>query len=145
MEVILFWIVIWSVLGAVIGNSRGQMASGIVWCLLLGPLGVIIVLLLPNLKQQEKDQMQAKESARQIAFQQAQLAELKRLSGAVVPPPPPGRSALYRIAKDGNDLGEVSLPAIKQMLVTGGLSMNDYYLDAAANAWVPLDQLPGVV
>lgn len=42
------WVVFWSMLGAVVGKGKGQAASGVVWCALLGPIGVLITLLLPE-------------------------------------------------------------------------------------------------
>jgi len=45
-----------------------------------------------------------------------------------------------RIASNGQDLGEVSVETVKQMLKSGQLTQQDYYLDVGANEWVPLDR-----
>ncbi|MCE1245282.1 MAG: hypothetical protein LWY06_01425 [Firmicutes bacterium] len=45
--VIYFFVVL---TGIVYGAEKGQLASGIVWTILLGPLGILVVALLPNLK-----------------------------------------------------------------------------------------------
>jgi hypothetical protein len=46
---LVIWGIIWSIIGALIGLPKNRMLSGVVWCLLLGPLGAIIALLLPSL------------------------------------------------------------------------------------------------
>lgn len=65
------------------------------------------------------------------------------------PPPPlpssgtllPDTEQCYRIASNGNDLGELTVTTIKMMLSSGELTMQDYYLDENENAWMPLERL----
>jgi hypothetical protein len=45
MELILFWIIC-GVIGGMIGSSKGKTGAGVTLGLLLGPLGVIIVLVM---------------------------------------------------------------------------------------------------
>jgi len=62
----------------------------------------------------------------------------------IPPPPPPGRRSpelRYRIAKDGQDLGEYSLTLIRQMLQSGEITYQDYYFDQSANEWLELGVL----
>ena len=41
------------VIGAIIGHRKGRLAMGIVWSLLLGPIGVIIVAVMPKTEDQQ--------------------------------------------------------------------------------------------
>ena len=63
----------------------------------------------------------------------------------VVPPPPPGRQQYYRIARNGEDLGEFPASTIKQMITAGQLTLMDYYFDVEANDWMQLECLPALV
>ena len=60
-------------------------------------------------------------------------------------PLPPGAERRFRIASNGEELGELSVSAIQKMLTAGKLTMQDYYLDRDANDWMPLDCLPDLV
>jgi len=51
----------------------------------------------------------------------------------------------FRIARNGQDLGELPVSTIKQMIASGQLSMQDYYFDTGANDWKSLDCLAAVV
>ena len=67
-------------------------------------------------------------------------------SPALSAPPGGPRTALptgktYRIARNGTELGDQKIPAIKAMIARGELSLKDYYLDPVANDWMPLDCL----
>ncbi len=64
------------------------------------------------------------------------------------PPPLPFSGQLlptteqyYRIASNGNDLGELTVTSIRMMLSSGKLTMQDYYLDKNNNAWISLERL----
>lgn len=46
-----------------------------------------------------------------------------------------------RIAKDGRDLGEISIATVQAMIDSGQLTAQDFWLDAQANQWVPLATL----
>ena len=43
-----WWNVLFVVVGALLGWWRGRIAAGIIWALVLGPVGWIIVLFAPN-------------------------------------------------------------------------------------------------
>jgi hypothetical protein len=45
MEVLIVWAVIWGVIGAILGERKGQPFGGFLISALLGPIGVLIVLL----------------------------------------------------------------------------------------------------
>lgn len=46
----LLWFVVWGFIGYLIGSAKGQAISGVVWPVLLGPVGLLIVLALPPAK-----------------------------------------------------------------------------------------------
>ena len=48
--------------GAIIGHSKGRTTMGVVWSLILGPIGVLIVALLP--KTEDRQVEEARQRAR---------------------------------------------------------------------------------
>jgi len=46
----LFWVAVNLLVGALIGKSKGRLSAGILWSLLLGPIGWLIVAVGPNTK-----------------------------------------------------------------------------------------------
>ena len=60
-----------------------------------------------------------------------------------VPPPPMAKAAIqsFRIASNGQELGEIALPVIRTMMSAGRLLDTDHYFDPIANEWRTLDQL----
>jgi hypothetical protein len=50
-----------------------------------------------------------------------------------------GDEPKLRIAANGQDLGEFPVITVKEMLKSGRLTRQDYYLDIGSNEWVPLD------
>ena len=44
-----------------------------------------------------------------------------------------------RIAKNGQDLGDIVLPKVQIMLRNGQLSQEDYYFDVPSHSWLPLN------
>lgn len=52
---LLGWTFVWGMLGTLIGNSKGQETSGFVWGALLGPIGLVVVAMLPDVKQQRRE------------------------------------------------------------------------------------------
>ena len=50
-----------------------------------------------------------------------------------------------RIARNGQDLGEMKLGVVKSMLSDGKLAPEDFYLDSTSNEWVPLECHPSLV
>jgi hypothetical protein len=63
------------------------------------------------------------------------------LSTKSVKAPPPSAVKMYRVAKDGNDLGEMSEQTIKSMIQQGILTPQDYSYDYASEDWVPLERI----
>ena len=68
-------------------------------------------------------------------------------TGRYIPPPPPlplprqPTEQHYRIAKNGQDLGELSVTTIQQMIDAGQLTAQDYYFDTSANDWLEIASL----
>ena len=57
-------------------------------------------------------------------------------------PPPPQRS--FRIATEGQDIGDLPLETIKQMVRVGKLTLQDYYFDHQTSTWRGLHELPDI-
>jgi hypothetical protein len=60
-----------AVIGAIIGSRKGRLAMGIVWSLLLGPIGLIIVAVTPKTEAQQVKDAAQQARVRQLAEQQA--------------------------------------------------------------------------
>jgi hypothetical protein len=147
---IIVWLIVWIFIGCLVGAAKDQLLSGLIWSLLLGPLGVLIVVCLPNRKKQKAEAERKKQSAIQLQLQQAQLRKLEQMRQLeqmqyASPPPPPGHEPKLRIASNGKDLGEMPVATVKTMLKTGKLTQQDYYFDRDANDWMPLDCCPTLV
>jgi hypothetical protein len=146
MEFLLIFIVS-VIIGSMIGSSKGQLGAGIALSLLLGPLGVLIVLCLPNLVKQKEEQERKRQLELQLQLQRAQLEKIEQMQHrASAPlPPPPGAQRKYHIGRNGEDLGELQVSEIRRRIHDGELSLQDYYFDAEANDWLTLECLPEVV
>jgi hypothetical protein len=75
------------VIGCLVGAAKGRIGSGLVWSLLFGSPGVIVVLCLPNLAKKEEDAKAQQLLQSQVQLQQAQLCELQALVTAVAARP----------------------------------------------------------
>jgi len=143
MEIIIFWFFFWFffwlIIAGIIGSVKGQLISGLVWGGLLGPIGVIIVLCLPNLAKQKEEAERKQQLALQLHIQQTQLEQMQRTA------PPPGCEQKLRIASNGQELGEMPVATVKLMLKSGKLTPQDYYFDAGANDWMLLDCCPDLM
>ena len=53
-------------------------------------------------------------------------------------PPPPKPNKQIRISKNGEDLGEYSMSAVKQMVTNGLISLEDHYYDNELNKWIEI-------
>lgn len=152
-------LVIWIfsiVIGTLIGSAKGRLVSGLLWTIPFGPIGVLVVLCLPDLKKQKEDAERKKQRDLQIQLQQAQLQKLNEMPRMMppptpqmmmpppMPPPPPTFESKLRIASDGHDLGELPLTTIKVMLKSGKLTPQDYYLDSKSNQWLELGTYPAL-
>ena len=51
MEYLIVWGVLCVLIGALIGKAKGRIDSGIIWSLMLGPIGWLIVALQQDLRQ----------------------------------------------------------------------------------------------
>ena len=143
MEFLLIFIVS-VIIGGMIGSAKGQTAAGILLSLLLGPLGVLIVLCLPNLVKQKEEQERRRQLDLQIQLQRAQLDKIERLqesASAPSRPPPPGAQRKYHVGRNGEDIGELQVSEIRKRIQTGELTLLDYYFDPAANDWLTLESL----
>ena len=112
--------------------------------LLLGPLGVLIVLCLPNLVKQKEEQERKRQLDLQIQLQRAQLEKIERMQESASvpsPPPPPGAQRKYHVGRNGEDIGELQVSEIRKRIQTGELTLQDYYFDPAANDWLALESL----
>jgi hypothetical protein len=139
---LLYWGVIGGLVGLAIGQTRGRPLPGFFLGLLIGPIGWLLVLVGPNPKKAKEDKEKQDLLQQQFALQQAQLEELKRLQN---PPrassptlPPPGARETIHIAKNGEDLGPVTVAEVKRMLADGRLTIEDYYFDVCCNEWLEL-------
>jgi hypothetical protein len=50
MEYVLIWAVLSALVGAAIGNSKGRAAAGAAWGLFLGPLGWLVMAMVPDVR-----------------------------------------------------------------------------------------------
>jgi len=147
MELLIISALIGGFVGGAIGQSRGRPVEGFVLGLLLGPIGWICILVGPNPKKEKEDNAKQSLLQQQIALQRAQLETMQKLllpAARFSPPQPPGAKLLLRIAKDGQDLGNIEVSKVKEMLKKNELSHQDYYFDVDANEWMPLDCHPGI-
>lgn len=146
MEFFLIWIFS-IIIGCLIGSAKDRFGSGLVWSFLFGPLGVLVVLCLPNLKKQKEDAERKQQIALQLQLQQAQLQKLDQLqrNAQPPPPPPPGNEPKLRIASNGQELGELPVATVKVLLRNGKLTPQDYYFDAHNNDWMQLESCPALV
>jgi len=147
MELLIISALIGGFVGGAIGQSRGRPVEGFVLGLLLGPIGWICVLVGPNPKKEKEDNAKQTLLQQQISLQKAQLETMQKLllpTTRFSPPQPPGAKLLLRIAKNGQDLGDIELSRVKGMLRNNSLSLQDYYFDVDANEWMPLDCNPSI-
>ena len=119
------------VCGVFIGRAKGQFAPGILWPLLFGPIGLIILLCLPNRKKEFL-------LHQQIALLKQQIEELER---SHVEPVAVYRGKL-RIGRGDQDLGDMPIEKVKTMLRSGELSGSDFFYDFDSGEWLPLDRCP---
>ena len=133
------------IIGTALAAGKGRAGSGLVWTFLFGPLGVLIVILLPNLKKKEQDR-QKKQFDEQMRLQKAQLQQLEALSKAPATAPPPSNKPdlSYRVARNGEDIGEMPLSKISALLRAQKLAKTDYYFDTQLKEWVAIEFLDGV-
>ena len=132
------------VIGTALAAGKGRASSGFVWTFLLGPLGLLIVIFLPDLKKRELER-QKKQYAESVRLQKEQLKQLEALSKVASPQlvSSPSESR-FRIARNGEDIGEMPLSKINALLRAEKLTKQDYYFDSQLNEWVQLEHLVGL-
>jgi len=83
-----FWPwLIGAAVSTIVGASRDQRDSGLVWGLLLGPLGILVVLFLPNLRKEKETAAKMELQNATIHAQMEQLRLLRKLAGEPEPSP----------------------------------------------------------
>lgn len=87
MEMVIVWLVC-IVAGVLIGDRKERGLSGLVWPLLLGPIGLVIVLALPNVKKEREQQREIALRQEQLAVQKEILAELRAQKPVTETDPP---------------------------------------------------------
>ena len=144
MEIIIA-LIICSLIGLAIGQTRGRSGAGLFFGFLLGPIGWLLVLVGPNPKKELEEKKKQALLNQQLVMQQAQLNELKKLQTSLVggnPSAPPlpmlGGQERIRVAKRDQDLGDIPLAEVKRMLDAGELTLEDFYLDTSCNEWLEL-------
>ncbi len=132
------------VIGCFVGAAKGRIGSGMVWSLLFGPVGVIVVLCLPNLAKKVEDAKAQQLLQSQVQIQQAQLRQLQELTDRATAQPIAEPAAVYHVARRGKDLGEMPASKIRQMLRAGTLSKQDHYFDPQMDEWIQIEYLDGM-
>lgn len=139
--IILIWIAS-IVCGYFAGARKGRGLFGLLLGLLLGPIGVIIALVIPQAKGFETPA--EKNMKAQLAVHQQQLVEMRKIAAAAQIPATPTKETL-RISSKGKDLGDLSVSRVKQLLSSGSLSASsDMYYDWDAQQWMALDCCPRI-
>ena len=140
---LLIGLAISSIIGFVIGQTRGRSEAGLLLGFLFGPLGWLLVLVGPNPKREKEEKDKQAVIQRQFALYQAQLEELIKMQ---IPahvrscpdlPPLGARETIY-IAKNGESLEPMTIAEAKKMLNDGRLSIADFYFDAQCNQWLEI-------
>lgn len=110
----LWLLFVFGVVGLIIGQSKGRPIEGLIYSLLVGPFGWLILLFGKDYsKKQEHGSVAIKVENR----------------------PPPKQ---LRVAKDGNDLGNMDVPSVILSIKTGRLTENDFYFNPHMDDWFPL-------
>jgi hypothetical protein len=132
----LILLIIFSLIGAAIGQARGRTAAGFLWAFLLGPIGWLIIILGPNPKKKEKEEAEALEKMMARRRQDEHMKKIEALASQKSFSAP--SVTKFRISKDSVELGEFDIPSIKLMMKSGKITVDDLYYDEAIGDWVPL-------
>jgi hypothetical protein len=97
-------------IGGLIGMNKGQEWSGIIWSVLLGPIGVIVTLCLPNLTRQRVDAESMRMREVELQVQRDILRELKQSRADAAPPSPPPAIVQRRAPAPAPDMIEEFIP-----------------------------------
>ena len=129
-------LLVWAIyigVGYYLGARRNRVTEGILLGTFLGPIGWgITYFLSPRPLDQPVPHALPSGPARPA---------LPASPGA--PPIPPQNGEMhFNVARDGKDLGPMTVRRIRQLLAAGQLEKTDSYFDPQLNAWVTLDLLP---
>jgi hypothetical protein len=144
MELII-GLIISGLIGLAIGQTRGRPIAGFLLGLLIGPIGWLLVFVGPNPKKKKEEEEKQALVQQQFALQKAQLDALQRMQSQAFQAnlqQPQNAAKKVRIAKDGQDLGEIDMPKVKLMLRNGELTQQDYYFDVECNDWMTIECHP---
>jgi len=133
---LLFGLIIASLIGAAIGQSKGRTGAGLVLGFLLGPIGWILIILGPNPKKKEKEDSEAAERFIARRRQDEHMKKMEILASrnnAVTESP-----EKWRVSVSGTEIGAFDLPGLKLLLKSIKASKEDLYFDDALSDWVPL-------
>ena len=145
MWIFLSWI-IFSVCVAILADKRGRSPVGFFFlAILISPLiSGVIVLCMNDLRAAKERSKINNVMQMQMRAQQQQLEELRKMQttnqgGRALPPS--GARDLINVSSSGEDLGPLSINAIRRMIDDGKLSLEDYY-DTTCNDWIELGGHP---
>lgn len=124
MLILLLWAV-FGIVGYFLGEFKGRPSEGLVLGLLLGPIGWLYVGLGRDYRKKGEAHAVVRSEASRTGKNARGLAVQK-----------------LRVAKDGADIGELDVPAVKLQIKTGSLTSLDYYYDESAGDWRPLGACP---
>ncbi|MDR1305515.1 MAG: DUF4339 domain-containing protein [Verrucomicrobiales bacterium] len=130
MEFLFFLLAGWLapvICGGLIGERKGQLASGLVWTILLGWLGFIILLCLPDRKKAAADELAAQYQLAQ--WQRQQQARQRQTETAFL---------RYYLHLDGVVKGPYALAQVQGMWRNGTLTMDTLCLQEGTDEWMPL-------
>lgn len=80
-------------------------------------------------------------AANMIPMSSPVAQQMHQLAAPALQTPPPPAERLFRVAKNGREIGSFTLPALAGMIEAGAVALEDYYFDEAANAWVEISAL----
>jgi hypothetical protein len=134
---LIFWILVFdaaicSVIGFFVGDSRDRPGLGAFLGFVLGPIGLLAILLLG-------------ESSRIAADRRVHnTAVWAHADAPRVTEPMPGRPpvGMVRILHQGRELGPLAMDRARMMLATGELSGADFFFEPDRRDWLPLRTHP---
>jgi len=144
------WALVGGGIGAAIGSKKGVAVGGFFLGALLGPLGWLIMAVTKGNRINCPSCRELIDPAAVICpkchsnFTKTTQTPARHNSRPTidefVPPPPKSiKKDLIRIAKNGDDWGEVELNDVRGWLTSGDLTLQDHYYDSKLKEWVTLE------